>query len=110
PRAAEVVAKIAAATGLPVTAKIRAGINAQSINCVEVGLALQEAGCQAVAIHPRTRVQGYTGAADWTLIKALKDALRIPVIGNGDVKTVADAKRMLAETGCDAVMIGRGAL
>lgn len=110
PRAAEVIAKIAASTGLPVTAKIRAGINSQSINCVEVGLALQEAGCEAVAIHPRTRVQGYSGAADWTLIKALKDALRIPVIGNGDVKTVADAHRMLRETGCDAVMIGRGAL
>lgn len=110
PRAAEVVAKIAAKTGLPVTAKIRSGINSQSINCVEVGLALQEAGCQALAIHPRTRVQGYSGDADWSLIKLLKDALRIPVIGNGDVKTVADAHRMLAETGCDAVMIGRGAL
>ncbi len=109
-RAGEVVAKIAAATGLPVTAKIRAGIDARSINCVEVGLALQDAGCEAVAIHPRTRTQGYAGSADWSLIKALKDALRIPVIGNGDVKSVADAHRMLEETGCDAVMIGRGAL
>ncbi|HEY0839800.1 MAG TPA: tRNA-dihydrouridine synthase, partial [Vulgatibacter sp.] len=110
PRAAEVVARIAEATGLPVTAKIRAGIDSRSINCVEVGLALEAAGCAAVALHPRTRAQGYSGSADWSLIRALKAALRIPVIGNGDVKTVADAKRMLDETGCDAVMIGRGAL
>ena len=109
-RAAEVVEKIAAATGLPVTAKIRAGIDSKSINCVEVGLALQEAGCQAVALHARTRAQGYSGRADWSLIRRLKEALRIPVIGNGDVITVADAHRMLDETGCDAVMIGRGAL
>lgn len=109
-RAAEVVEKIAAATGLPVTAKIRSGLDARSINCVEVGLALEAAGCAAVALHPRTRAQGYEGSADWSLIRALKQALRIPVIGNGDVKSVADAHRMLEETGCDAVMIGRGAL
>ncbi|HWV38185.1 MAG TPA: tRNA dihydrouridine synthase DusB [Vulgatibacter sp.] len=109
-RAAELVEKIARATGLPVTAKIRAGIDSRSINCVEVGRVLEDAGCAAVAIHPRTRAQGYSGSADWSLIRELKEALRIPVIGNGDVKTVADAKRMLEETGCDAVMIGRGAL
>lgn len=109
-RAAEVVSSIAAATGLPVTAKIRSGLDAQRINCVEVGLALQEAGCAAVALHPRTRAQAYEGKADWSLIRQLKQALDIPVIGNGDVKTVADAHRMLEETGCDAVMIGRGAL
>lgn len=109
-RAAEVVEKIGAATGLPVTAKIRSGLDAHTINCVEVALALEAAGCVAVAIHPRTRTQGYAGRADWTLIKRLKEALRIPVIGNGDVRSVADAKRMLRETGCDAVMIGRGAL
>jgi len=110
PRAAEVVEKIARATGLPVTAKIRAGIDSRSINCVEVGRVLEAAGCAAVALHPRTRAQGYSGSADWNLIRELKAALRIPVIGNGDVKSVADAHRMLAETGCDAVMIGRGAL
>lgn len=110
PRAAEVIEAIGRATGLPVTAKIRAGIDSRSINCVEVGLALEAAGCAAVALHPRTRAQGYSGSADWSLIRALKSALRIPVIGNGDVKTVADARRMLDETGCDAVMIGRGAL
>jgi len=110
PRAAEVVEKIARATGLPVTAKIRAGIDSRSINCVEVGRVLEAAGCAAVALHPRTRAQGYSGSADWNLIRELKAALRIPVVGNGDVKSVADAHRMLAETGCDAVMIGRGAL
>ncbi len=110
-RAAETIEKIATATGLPVTAKIRAGIDAQHINCVEVGRTLESAGCAALAIHPRTRAQGYSGRADWSLIRKLKEAVTtIPVIGNGDVKTVADAHRMLAETGCDAVMIGRGAL
>lgn len=109
-RAAEIVERIAKATGLPVTAKIRSGIDSSKINCVEVGLALEAAGCAAIAIHPRTRAQGYAGRADWSLIRRLKEALRIPVIGNGDVKTVADAQRMLEETGCDAVMIGRGAL
>ncbi len=109
-RAARVVRLVREATGLPVTAKIRAGLDAKSINAVEVGRALEEAGAVAVALHPRTRAQGYSGQADWSLIRALKEALRVPVIGNGDGLTVADARRMLAETGCDAVMIGRGAL
>lgn len=109
-RAAEIVRRVGEATGLPVTAKIRAGIDAKSVNAVEVGLALEAAGAAAVAIHPRTKAQGYSGKADWSLIRRLKEALRIPVIGNGDVLTVADAHRMIAETGCDAVMIGRGVL
>ncbi|MHB8420525.1 MAG: tRNA dihydrouridine synthase DusB [Myxococcales bacterium] len=108
-RAASIVRAVRTA-GLPVTAKIRAGWDRASVNAVEVALALQEAGAAAVAIHPRTRAQGYTGAADWRLIAAVKAALRIPVIGNGDVRTPADARRMRAETGCDAVMIGRAAL
>lgn len=109
-RAAEIVRRMHEATGLPVTAKIRSGLDARRINCVEMGQALEEAGCAAIALHPRTRAQGYSGRADWSLIRRLKEAVRIPVIGNGDVKTVADARRMLEETGCDAVMIGRGAL
>lgn len=109
-RAADIVRGMREATGLPVTAKIRSGLDASRINCVEVGLALESAGCAAVAIHPRTRSQGYAGHADWGLIRRLKDALRIPVIGNGDVKSPSDARRMMEETGCDAVMIGRGAL
>ncbi len=109
-RAAEIVRRIANATGLPVTAKIRSGLDAHRINCVEVGKRLEDAGCAAIALHPRTRAQGYSGRADWSLIRRLKEALRIPVIGNGDVRSVADAHRMLDVTGCDAVMIGRGAL
>ena len=110
-RAAEIVEKVGRATDLPVTAKIRSGMDAQSINCVEVAQTLERAGVQAIALHPRTRAQAYAGKADWSLIRAVKEAVKtVPVIGNGDVVTVADAHRMLAETGCDAVMIGRGAL
>lgn len=109
-RAARIVELVQQATDLPVTAKIRAGIDSRSINAVEVGLKLQQGGVKAVAIHPRTKAQGYAGRADWSLIRQLKEALAVPVIGNGDVITPADARRMLAETGCDAVMIGRGAL
>ncbi len=110
-RAADIVRACREATGLPVSAKIRAGWDAQRRNALDVALALEEAGVAFVAIHPRTRAQGYAGRADWTLITRLKQALsRTPVVGNGDVVTPADARRMLAQTGCDAVMIGRGAL
>lgn len=95
---------------VPITAKLRAGWDKDTITCVDVARALEDAGCAAIALHPRTRAQGYSGHADWSLIKALKESVSIPVIGNGDVNTFADAHRMLAETGCDAVMIGRGAL
>jgi len=108
-RAASIVRAVREA-GLPVTAKIRAGWDRSSVNAVEVALALQEAGAAAVALHPRTRAQAYTGSADWRLIAAVKAALSIPVVGNGDVRCPADARRMIAETGCDAVMIGRAAL
>lgn len=111
PRAQEVVRRCREATGLPVSAKIRAGWDATKLNFCEMGQALEEAGVAAVALHPRTRAQGYAGRADWTRITKLKQALRhTPVIGNGDVVTPADAFRMREETGCDAVMIGRGAL
>ncbi len=110
PRAGEVVDAIRNATGLPVTAKIRAGWDANSLNAVEVAKALEAGGACAIAIHPRTRAQGYSGRADWTVIKRVKDAVKIPVVGNGDVKSRADADRMFAETGCDAVMVGRAAL
>lgn len=111
PRAALIVKLCREATGLPVSAKIRAGWDANSLNYVEMGLALQEVGVAALALHPRTRAQGYAGRADWTRIARLKEALRhTPVIGNGDVVTPEDARRMMSETGCDAVMIGRGAL
>ena len=108
-RAAAVVRAVREA-GLPVTAKIRAGWDQRSINAVEVAQALEEAGAAAVALHPRTRAQAYTGRADWRLIAAVKAAVCIPVIGNGDVRTPADARRLISETGCDAAMIGRAAL
>lgn len=111
PRAAEIVRRCREESGLPVSAKIRAGWNSESLNYVEMGKALEQAGVAAVALHPRTRAQQYSGRADWTRIARLKDALaHTPVIGNGDVVTVEDAHRMIEETNCDAVMIGRGAL
>ena len=111
PRAAEIVARIREASGLPVTAKIRSGWDAQSRNYLEVAHALREAGCAALAVHARTRAQGYSGHADWNVVADLKRAFPSwTIIGNGDVKTPADARRMLESTGCDFVMIGRGAL
>jgi len=94
----------------PVTVKIRSGWDHQHINVVEVAKALERAGVSAVAVHPRTKSQLYSGKADWSLIKEVKNAIAIPVIGNGDVQTKEDALRMIEETGCDAVMIGRGLL
>ncbi len=112
PRAAELVRRIREATGLPVTAKIRSGWDASSRNYREMADALGAAGVAALAIHPRTRAQGYSGRADWSAIAELKRHVgsAFPVIGNGDVKTPADARRMLEQTGCDYVMIGRAAL
>ncbi len=110
PARAAAIMRAVGSAGLPVTAKIRAGWDRAHVNAVEVAQALEEAGACAVAIHPRTRAQGYTGRADWSLIARVKAALRVPLIGNGDVRCPADARRMMAETGCDAVMIGRAAL
>lgn len=111
-RAARLVEKMRAAVEdkIPITAKIRAGWDANAVNAVEVARALEGGGCAAVAIHPRTRTQGYSGTANWALIGELKQAVKIPVIGNGDVCSAEDALRMRRETDCDAVMVGRGAL
>jgi tRNA-dihydrouridine synthase B len=98
-------------TAKPVTVKIRAGWDTDHINAAEVAGACESAGAAAVAVHGRTREQYYSGKADWSVIAAVKRAVsRIPVIGNGDVMSRADGIRMMEETGCDLVMIGRGAL
>ncbi len=106
----EIVKAVVDTVKIPVTVKIRAGWNNDNINCVEVAKLIEKAGASAIAIHPRTREQGYTGKANWEYIKKVKKAVSIPVIGNGDVKTVYDAEKMLKETGCDAVMIGRATM
>ena len=109
-RAASLVDAVKRASGLPVSVKIRSGWDSTRQNAPEVARALEQGGACAIAIHPRTRAQGYTGLADWSMITRVKQAVKVPVVGNGDVKSKADAERMLLETGCDAVMIGRGAL
>lgn len=108
--AQRVVEAAVSASTKPVTVKIRAGWNDAEKNAVEVARAIEAGGASAVAVHGRTREQFYSGNADWDIIAAVKDAVRIPVIGNGDVTDVTAAYRMMQETGCDFVMIGRGAL
>ena len=106
----EIVSAVKNAVSIPVTVKIRSGWDEQSINAVEVAKICEKAGASAITIHGRTRSQGYTGHADWNIIKQVKNSVSIPVIGNGDILSCYDAKKMLEITGCDAVMIGRGAL
>jgi len=104
----EVIRAVSGATHLPVTVKIRSGWSEEMRDPVTIGLRCQDAGARALTLHPRTRAQMYTGAARWDEIAAVVDALDIPVIGNGDIKTPEDAARMHQETGCAAVMIARG--
>jgi len=106
----EIVKAVVESVPIPVTVKIRSGWDYNSINAVEVAKIIEKAGASAICVHPRTRSQGYSGKADWSIIKDVKENVNIPVIGNGDVKSCDDAKRMLDETKCDAVMIGRGVL
>jgi nifR3 family TIM-barrel protein len=106
----DIVKAVVESVPIPVTVKIRSGWDSNSINAVEVAKTIEKAGASAICVHPRTRSQGYSGKADWSVIKAVKEAVNIPVIGNGDVKTPEDVVRMLEETSCDAVMIGRGIL
>lgn len=106
----EIVRAVVEVVPIPVTVKIRSGWDSNHINAVEIARRVEQAGAKAIAIHARTRAQGYSGKADWNIIKQVKEVVQIPVIGNGDIKNAKDAKRMLDETGCDAVMIGRGVL
>jgi len=108
--AREVMESVVRAVKIPVTVKTRKGLNDRIVTAVEVARIAEDAGISAIAIHGRTAEQGYSGAADWSIIAEVKGSVRIPVIGNGDVKSPEDAKRMLDETGCDAVMIGRASL
>ena len=106
----EIVKAVVNAVNVPVTVKIRSGWDANSINAVEIAKICEESGASAITVHARTRAQGYSGKADWNIIKEVVQNVSIPVIGNGDVLSCYDAERMLDETGCAAVMIGRGLL
>src|SRR5699024_7712642 len=95
---------------VPVTVRIRKGWNSKSVVAVEVAKLLEEAGVSAITIHGRTREEYYLGKADWDIIKKVKESVKIPVIGNGDIKTKEDALRMFEQTNVDVLMIGRGAI
>ncbi len=106
-KAQKIIETVVDAVPIPVTVKIRSGWDKNSINALEMAKIVEDAGASAITVHPRTKEDRYDIPADWSLIKQIKDELSIPVIGNGDIWTCYDAKRMLDETGCDAIMIGR---
>jgi tRNA-dihydrouridine synthase B len=107
--AREIVERVVGETGKTVTCKIRSGWDDDSINAVEFATLMQDAGAKCIAVHARTRQLYYSGEADWSLIKKVKKSIDVPLIGNGDIKTAIDAKKMIDETGCDGIMVGRAA-
>jgi len=106
----EIVRAVVNAVDIPVTAKIRSGWDDQHVNAVEVAQMFEDAGIAGISVHPRTREQSFKGQADWSIIKSVKEAVSITVIGNGDINSPESAKKCFEETGCDYVMIGRGAI
>ena len=108
--AGKVIRAVVEASSVPVTVKIRKGWGPKDFRAAELARIAEGAGAAAITVHGRTAAQGYSGLADWSAIKAVKEAVTIPVIGNGDVTSAADAARMMGETGCDAIMVGRGSL
>lgn len=110
PRCRQIIRAVVQAVQVPVTVKMRKGWDDSNPACLELAQAAEQEGVAALTLHPRTRMQFFSGQADWAMIAAVKNLVSIPVIGNGDIRTAADARRMLEETGCDAVMIGRAAM
>jgi tRNA-dihydrouridine synthase B len=108
--AGRIIAAVVRATRLPVSVKIRSGWNSGAINAVQIAKIAEDSGAAMIIVHGRTADQGFSGSADWDVIGRVKSAVRIPVVGNGDIRKPGDALRILAQTGCDAVMVGRGAL
>lgn len=108
--AGKIMEAVVGATHLPISVKIRSGWDDNSINAVEIAQIAEKTGIKAVTVHGRTKVQAYSGTSDRKIIKSVKNAVNIPVIGNGDIYTPQDAVSMFAETGCDSIMVGRGAL
>ena len=106
----EIVKAVVESVPIPITVKIRSGWDKEHINAVEVAQVCEKAGASAICVHPRTRNQRYEGIADWSIIKEVKENVKIPVIGNGDIKSVYDAKKMIDLTHCDGIMIGRAVL